>query len=621
MPIRFRCPSCRQLLSIGRRKAGTEIECTTCYYRQTVPDRVNLEPSVISRPQCSVNPRRATEVTARLVSWTFALAMLGLLGWLTWIFPRSSPQVRGQHLGGNEPLANLAPGSPLPLLQPEVESTPTDAAAPLPLRRPTPPDPPAAAKKRSAEPPPEIDRRPPDLPSPPRSAKTPKKDSPPSTNRSEAELLKEQLLRAAAEQQDELLEKLRQGKGTEYTEALVIAIGQLMGEGKEKARQALVSRLTRFTSATLLSYLGNESPELRSAAALAIGKKDDKDRIGDLLDLLDDAEPAVVQAAHVALKRLTKPAPTSESKASSANRVEARAEPKAPPRPEPEPPTRKMPVVKAKVPDPPVAKTAPPKKSEDVPDVALVPPAEASSSVMAVIRVQAIALHAKKAAERIQAAQTLGALGADGKPARRLLCAAMIDPVVEVRAAAADALKNIDPKMHYLAVVLATEKVAADADAQRVASLLEKIQKLEEDGEPLIPLVAFVVKFAAVNGTPPLLLAALTTLSRIGRRDLASYQIVATALTNQDMKIRSLALRELARMKHGKLAVPRILALLKSDTPANRIVAMETLVALADESSEEIIAAAIAAQRYHDKEEVRQAVAAALNKLESKHDP
>mgnify|MGYP001072885977 CR=1 FL=1 len=39
MPIRFRCVACRQLLSIGRRKAGTEIQCPKCGRSQRVPSQ------------------------------------------------------------------------------------------------------------------------------------------------------------------------------------------------------------------------------------------------------------------------------------------------------------------------------------------------------------------------------------------------------------------------------------------------------------------------------------------------------------------------------------------------------------------------------------------------------
>ncbi|HPP52986.1 MAG TPA: hypothetical protein PK777_08560 [Thermoguttaceae bacterium] len=39
MPIRFRCVACRQLLSIGRRKAGAEIQCPKCGRSQVVPNQ------------------------------------------------------------------------------------------------------------------------------------------------------------------------------------------------------------------------------------------------------------------------------------------------------------------------------------------------------------------------------------------------------------------------------------------------------------------------------------------------------------------------------------------------------------------------------------------------------
>jgi phage FluMu protein Com len=37
MPIRFRCPSCGQLLGIARRKAGTAVQCPTCHAQVAVP--------------------------------------------------------------------------------------------------------------------------------------------------------------------------------------------------------------------------------------------------------------------------------------------------------------------------------------------------------------------------------------------------------------------------------------------------------------------------------------------------------------------------------------------------------------------------------------------------------
>jgi HEAT repeat protein/phage FluMu protein Com len=626
MPIHFRCTSCGHLLSIGRRKAGIETACPLCHHPQKVPHPTNAEPPISSGPERAAQPCRTVSRAARFVSLTLGLAMLGLLGGMMWAFPHFSRPPGEQRPPDDEQLANLARINPL--LQPEVEISPRNTPVPLPTPRPLPPPPvpPAGAQKPPSEPLP-VDRKPdtsppPGLPSP--ANDTPKKKPPsPPTKQEEADAVGDELVKAAPEQQDVLLEKLRTGKGSEYTQALAAAIGRLSDAAKSKARQALAERLTRFTSPTLLAYLGSEDAELRRATALALGMKDDKDHISELIDLLEDPDPSVVRAAHASLKSLTS--------ATSARGAETAAEKPAEAGPARTPPSREKPALprrptpsaeeKAPATDSPASRKKGPTKDDDLPDVALVPPEETSPEMKAFLRAAAVGLSSGKASERIKAAQTLGELGEQAKPARRLLCAAMLDPVVAVRVAAADALKNIDPKMHYLAVVLANEKVGSWEDASRVATLLGKIQKLEDDGEPLAPLVAYVVKFSASNGTNQLLLTALTTLSRIGRKDLSSYRVVASALTHRDPFIRTIALRGLVRMKHGKLAVSRILALLRIDLPVNRIAAIEALVVLADESTEEIIAEAIAAQRYHNDEGVRRAVETALNKLENKQNP
>ncbi|GEM_PF-4285811 len=253
-------------------------------------------------------------------------------------------------------------------------------------------------------------------------------------------------------------------------------------------------------------------------------------------------------------------------------------------------------------------------KKDDLPDVSLVVPEDTSPELKATLKSNALALGSKRPTERLRAAQTLGELGEKGKPVRGLLCRTMLlDPVPDVRVAAADALKNIDSKIHYLAVALLKEKSSFG-----LIGLLARIQKLEEDGEPLAPLVAYGVIVASRNRNPPLISAYLTALSHIARNDLAACKLVASALTNKDTTVRYTAVRELARMKHGKLAVPQIIALLKIDISANRIAAIATLTALSDESTEEVIAAAITAQRYHDDAAVRRAVEVALNKLENK---
>ncbi len=102
------------------------------------------------------------------------------------------------------------------------------------------------------------------------------------------------------------LKELRDTKGSEYTRALLTATTALeLGERKAAAREALAERLARMTPATLRAMLKANEAELRRAAALACAMKDDRDHIPDLIELLTDADDAVVRAARAALKSFT----------------------------------------------------------------------------------------------------------------------------------------------------------------------------------------------------------------------------------------------------------------------------------------------------------------------------
>jgi hypothetical protein len=113
------------------------------------------------------------------------------------------------------------------------------------------------------------------------------------------------LILGSAAQQWLLLEKLKEGKGVVYTEALAAAIPYLSGRARHTARNALAERLARMTAATLRDKMQSGDAEIRRAAALACALKQDKALIPDLMALLADTQPVVHRAAHVALKELT----------------------------------------------------------------------------------------------------------------------------------------------------------------------------------------------------------------------------------------------------------------------------------------------------------------------------
>jgi HEAT repeat protein len=123
---------------------------------------------------------------------------------------------------------------------------------------------------------------------------------------SEVTRLCDELVKAKGDEQMSVLARLRDAKGIDNTDALALAIPKLsVGAAQREARDALAQRLTRMTAATLRDKMQDDDVEVRRAAALACGRKQATEHIPDLLQLLDDPEVAVIQAARTALKELT----------------------------------------------------------------------------------------------------------------------------------------------------------------------------------------------------------------------------------------------------------------------------------------------------------------------------
>ena len=113
------------------------------------------------------------------------------------------------------------------------------------------------------------------------------------------------LVKSAGSRQAQLLQQMQQGKGPNFTEALALAIPQLFGEPKRKARTALAERLARMKDSTLTTYLADEDAEIRRGAASAIAQKDSKSLVPQIIPLLRDPDAGVAEAAHMALRDLT----------------------------------------------------------------------------------------------------------------------------------------------------------------------------------------------------------------------------------------------------------------------------------------------------------------------------
>ena len=121
-----------------------------------------------------------------------------------------------------------------------------------------------------------------------------------------------------------MLAKFKDNPGAAYTEALAVSIPKLKDMGKTKAQAALVARLGNVPLKRLEeAYLKSEHAELRRAAALAAGAKKAKGTVAELINLLEDAEAPVAQAAHQALVQITGQDYGPEDNASLADRTKA----------------------------------------------------------------------------------------------------------------------------------------------------------------------------------------------------------------------------------------------------------------------------------------------------------
>jgi HEAT repeat protein len=117
--------------------------------------------------------------------------------------------------------------------------------------------------------------------------------------------LSAQLIQTRGVKQTQLITKFKDREGDAYSLALADAIPQMKAKNQEQARKVLAERMSRLAVPVLRDRLRDDDREIRRAAAQASALKESDDLIPDLLDLLEDSDPAVVEAAQSALQRLT----------------------------------------------------------------------------------------------------------------------------------------------------------------------------------------------------------------------------------------------------------------------------------------------------------------------------
>ena len=103
----------------------------------------------------------------------------------------------------------------------------------------------------------------------------------------------------------QVLTELEQRRGDEPINALGVAAASYEGDVRDLARDLVLSNLTRQGSAVVKAKLRDDRPEVRAAAARAVAAKWPA-LAGEVIDLLNDRDEGVREAAHQALVRLNR---------------------------------------------------------------------------------------------------------------------------------------------------------------------------------------------------------------------------------------------------------------------------------------------------------------------------
>jgi HEAT repeat protein len=123
--------------------------------------------------------------------------------------------------------------------------------------------------------------------------------------RVDAQRLSKALTEAAPDEQEKLVLTYRAGKGPAYDLALAAAIPGLLPETRGLARAALAERLASLPLPELREKLAAGDRELRYATAQIAGRNKTWPLVPDLIALLNDPDPLVVQRARQSLRQIT----------------------------------------------------------------------------------------------------------------------------------------------------------------------------------------------------------------------------------------------------------------------------------------------------------------------------
>lgn len=153
------------------------------------------------------------------------------------------------------------------------------------------------------------------------------------------------------------------------------------------------------------------------------------------------------------------------------------------------------------------------------------------------------------ASKKVTAAQELGNLGDEAKPAAAALCKATLDPAPNVVEAASEALEKVDPDLQKPVIALLKDK-----SPQNQAKALVDLAALK-DGGSAAPVVAWFAQhnLTSKHGNRQIVPEAITCLGKLSSGDASTLRTLSsyTRQTNQgapDIGIRRAAVEALGKI-------------------------------------------------------------------------
>jgi hypothetical protein len=226
----------------------------------------------------------------------------------------------------------------------------------------------------------------------------------------------------------------------------------------------------------------------------------------------------------------------------------------------------------------------------------------------------------KTAADRVKAAEELATLSEKAKAASGPLVNSLFDPSTQVRLAALDALKKVNPTLHGPVAALVTPLTEFDFEGFNPRDRLPHaavatLAKLGAEGRAALPVLIFYKREISRPGGWPYVPAVVNVIAAMGSDDPAAVAALVQGLTKDaDAGGRLAAAQGLAGVKPTKEAIAALATTLRGDPEAEvRLAAVTALGKFGADAKAAL--KTVEAARMDPDQRVREAARDALDKI------